>query len=582
MLKSPLGRFTSGIIVLALLLMGCEETTTSDLLLTNGRVYTFAWDEPALDGTPAANAPFDSTKGWSPNAEAIAIKDREIVFVGSATEAEEYAGSNTRRVNLKGATVLPGMRDAHVHIGDLGRALTQVNLKDVSSEAEIVEQVVTRAKETPQGRWIVGWGWDEGAFADNYPNKERLSERVPDHPVYLKGLHGFAGLANEMALERAGVTADTESPQGGTIGRYEDGTPTGIFRNRAVTLITDVIPPPSLDQKKEQVRTALQEMARSGYVGVHEAGADSLLVEAFESLARDDHLPIRVYAMLNGRNEPLIQSWLERGPETDPSDRLLARSIKFFYDGALGSRGALLLEDYSDKTGHRGVGDAEYGFDRDLAAEVMSAGFQVGVHTIGDAANRQTLNFIDSVYASNPDARNYRHRLEHAQVIHPDDLSRLGELDLIASMQPPHAVEDKDWAEERLGSDRMSGAYAWRTLRKNGADLVFSSDLPGSDHDLFYGLHAAVARRDKDKQPPGGWYSEESLTVEESIRAYSTWAAYASFLEEQTGTLQSGRWADLTVVDIDPMTTQPDNYGRLLEGEIQMTVVEGEIVYSRY
>jgi len=567
--------------VLTAVLMGCGQTEPSDLLLTNGRVYTFSWDEPALDGTPAADAPYDSTTGWAPDAEAIAIRGKEIVFVGSQSEAEAYVGSQTRRVDLEGATVLPGMRDAHVHIGDLGRSLTQVNLVGTESEFEIVERVVHRAKKTPEGEWIVGWGWDEGAFTDNYPDKELLSKRVPNHPVYLKGLHGFAGLANDMALHRAGVTADTESPQGGTIDRHEDGAPTGILRNRAVTLITDHIPPPTLDQKKEQVRAGLQEMARSGYVEVHEAGADSLLMAAFRSMAGEGQLPIRVYAMLNGRDESLIENWFERGPETNPSDRLVTRAVKLFYDGALGSRGALLLKDYADKPGHRGIGDQEYGFDHDLAAEVMNVGFQIGVHAIGDAANRQTLDFIDSVYTSNPETREYRHRIEHAQIIHPDDLSRLEGLDVIASMQPPHAVEDKDWAEDRLGSDRMVGAYAWRTLRRNGTRLAFSSDLPGSDHDLFYGLHAATTRRDKERQPPEGWYPEERLTIEESIRAYTTWASYASFLEEKSGPIQSGHWADLTVIDVDPMAMRPENYGRILEGEVQMTIVEGQIIYER-
>jgi len=575
------GQRIAAFFVLAAVLVGCGQTEPIDLLLTNGRVYTFSWDEPALDGTPAADAPYDSTRGWAPDAEAIAIRDKKIVFVGSESEAEAYAGSRTRRVDLEGATVLPGMRDAHVHIGDLGRSLTQVNLVGAKSESEIVERVVRRAKKTPEGEWIVGWGWDEGAFTDNYPDKEQLSERVPNHPVYLKGLHGFAGLANDMALDRAGVTADMESPQGGRIERYEDGTPTGILRNRAVTLITDRIPPLTLDQKKEQVRAGLREMARSGYVEVHEAGADSLLMAAFRSMAEEGQLPRRVYAMLNGRDESLVDDWLERGPEVNPSDRLVTRSVKLFYDGALGSRGALLLEDYADKPGHRGIGDEEYGFDHDLAAEVMNAGFQIGVHAIGDAANRQTLDFIDSVYTSNPETRDYRHRIEHAQIIHPDDLSRLEELDVIASMQPPHAVEDKDWAEDRLGSDRMVGAYAWRTLRRNGTRLSFSSDLPGSDHDLFYGLHAATTRRDKERQPPEGWYPEERLTVEESIRAYTTWASYASFLEEKSGPIQSGHWADLTVIDIDPMAMQPENYGRMLEGQVQMTIVEGQIIYEK-
>jgi predicted amidohydrolase YtcJ len=275
-----------------------------------------------------------------------------------------------------------------------------------------------------------------------------------------------------------------------------------------------------------------------------------------------------------------MRDWLERGPDVG-AGMFTTRSVKAYYDGALGSRGARLLEDYSDMPGHRGVSGDEYGFNEEIVADMMKAGFQVGIHAIGDAGNRETLDFIESVYQAEPDARDYRHRIEHAQVVHPDDFERFADLNLIASMEPPHAVEDKTWAEDRLGPERVKGAYAWRTLRLLGVPLTFNSDLPGSDHDIFYGLHAAVTRRDKGLEPVGGWYPEQRLTAEEAVRGYTVWAARSAFLEQVTGTLELGRWADITVMDVDPLAVGSVAPAELLDGSIVLTVVGGRVVYRK-
>jgi predicted amidohydrolase YtcJ len=259
---------------------------------------------------------------------------------------------------------------------------------------------------------------------------------------------------------------------------------------------------------------------------------------------------------------------------------LTTRSVKAYYDAALGSRGARLLDDYSDLPGHRGVSGSNYGFDFELAAEMMRAGFQIGIHAIGDAGNRETLDFLESVIAEGPEIRALRHRIEHAQVIHPDDLPRFAPSGIIAAMQPPHCVEDMSWAEDRLGPQRVKGAYAWRTLRQAGVLLTFSADLAGSDHDIFYGLHSAVTRRGKDRQPPGGWYPEEALTPEEALRGYTTWSAFAAGWEDRTGLLAPGRWADITVIDIDPLVVGKADPGRLLEGRILATIVGGSVVHD--
>jgi predicted amidohydrolase YtcJ len=259
----------------------------------------------------------------------------------------------------------------------------------------------------------------------------------------------------------------------------------------------------------------------------------------------------------------------------------VTRSVKAYYDGALGSRGARLLDDYADRPGHRGISGAGYGFDAALGAEAMKAGFQIGVHAIGDAGNREVFDFFETNFKASPGSAGNRHRIEHAQVIAPADMPRFARLGVIASMEPPHAVEDKTWAEERLGPQRIHGAYAWRTLRQNGARLTFNADNPGSDHSIFYGLHAAITRRDKQSQPEGGWYPDQRLTIEETVRAYTSWSAYAAFRENETGIIAKGRWADLTVMDIDPFALAGTTPERILAGRIVLTVVNGRIVYTR-
>ena len=577
---------TAWMALLLAAIAGCGEPAqqtppdSADLVITNARVYSLAWGEPAADGTPSADAPHDAD-GWHPDAEAVAVRDGRIVLVGSNAEVRELAGPETTVVALDGATVIPGLVDSHTHVFNLGAALSRVSLFGVDTEEEAVARIVEAARHVPEGEWIVGQGWDEGAWADRYPDLTLLTERVPNHPVYMRSLHSFAGWGNRLALQRAGITADTEAPVGGEIRRFENGEPNGLLLNRAVPLLENAIPPPDHETLKTRVLLALDRMARDGYVTVHDAGLDAAEMAALEDLEAEGRLPIRVYAMLSVRDADLARAWLDKGPDTDHDSFLVTRSVKAFYDGALGSRGARLLEDYSDAPGHRGVSGDQYGFDQALTAAMMQAGFQVGVHAIGDAGNRETLDFIESVYALDPDARAYRHRVEHAQVLHPDDVGRFAELDLIASMEPPHAVEDKAWAEDRLGPQRVRGAYAWRSLREAGARLTFNADNPGSDHDIFYGLHAAVTRRDKDREPAAGWYPDQAVTIEEAVRAYTAWSAYAAFREAETGMLAPGRWADLTVLDIDPFQVAADDPGALLEGDVLMTVVAGTIVHPR-
>ena len=572
--------------VLVLMIWGCsskdskpESKPVADLILTNGKVYSYTWDDPGPDGSPAADAPLQDGQ-WQPDAAAVAVKDGRILFVGSNEAVAVYQGQGTRVIDVNGATVLPGFVDSHAHVEGIGANLERVDLTAAQTEAEAVDLMLAQAQTVPEGSWVIGRGWDEGAWADRYPDKTLVTEKLPHHPAVMNGLHGFAAWGNQMALDRAGITAETKSPVGGEIVVDEKGNPTGLLMNNAADLLNDAVPAPDQTQIEARMLAGLEEMARSGYVAVHLAGVKSPSMAALKSLARQNRLKLRVYAMISAADRPLMEEYLEAGPFRSEDGMLMVRSVKAYYDGALGSRGARLLQDYSDKPGYRGVSGADYGFDQELVARLVVAGFQTAIHAIGDAGNRETLDFFETVSKQFPESLNLRHRIEHAQVVHPDDFQRFAQLKVIASMEPPHAVEDKTWAEDRLGPERIKGAYAWRTFRQKGVGIVFNSDLTGSDHNIFYGLHAAITRRDKQLLPPQGWYPEQALTAEEAIRAYTIWGARASFLEEETGTLAVGKEADLTVISIDPHNLDLANAGSLLQGQVVYTVVGGTLIYE--
>ena len=574
-------------LVFLALVAGCAEdpgeaarAEDASLILTNTRVYTLNWDEPGLDGTVMPNAPHDES-GWHPDAEAIVIKGSDILFVGSSHDAMEFRGGSSRVIDLAGATVLPGLVDSHTHTFGLGALLDQVNLVGVATEEEAVALIVERAKSVPKGEWIVGRGWDEGAWANAYPDKALLTAAVPDHPVFMDSLHSFGGWGNQAALDAAGITAKTEVPVGGEMRLGSDGQPSGLFLNQGVEMLRDAVPEPSRESLANQLLLGLNQMAADGYTAVHDAGLDTKAMSILEELEAADKLPIRVYAMLSLRDEDLIREWIEKGPDSDTDSMLVTRTVKAYYDGALGSRGARLLYDYADQPGHRGISGDGYGFNQALNARAMKAGFQIAIHAIGDAGNREAIDILENVFKEDPSTAGNRHRIEHAQVISPEDIPRLGPLGIIASMEPPHAMEDKTWAEQRLGSERILGAYAWRSLREAGASLTFNSDNPGSDHNIFYGLHSAITRQDKNQQPEGGWYAEQKMTTDEAVRGYTQWSAYASFREDKTGIIAAGRWADLTIMDADPFVLADESPGDILSGRILMTIVNGKIVYER-
>jgi predicted amidohydrolase YtcJ len=517
----------------------------------------------------------------APSAQAIAIAGDRVVWVGADDAAQKLFPLVKNKIDLGGATVLPGIIDAHTHLFELGKSLLRLNLKDVATEEEAVARVRERVRSTPPGEWILGWGWDEGKWAAHYPDNDALSRAAPDNPVYLVGLHSFAGWANKKALAIAGVTAATKDPDNGQIVRDEkSGEPTGILLNRAQGLVESQVPPMSLEQTKKAIELAAQESVRNGITSVHEARVSAMMIQAYRELLREGRLPLRIYVMLDGADQALVKEWLSRGPEIDSNHRLTIRAFKLFADGALGSRGAALLAPYSDAPQSQGVVTTSQGAIHDLTRRSLEKGFQVCTHAIGDAASRWTLDAYAQALRETPSAHDPRLRIEHAQVLAVEDIPRFSQLGVIPSMQPTHCTSDMGWAEKRLGAERVQGAYAWRSLLKTHVHQPLSSDFPGETLNPFYGIYAAITRQDIEGNPPGGWHAEQRLTLDEALRGYTLEGAYAEFEENQKGSIQVGKLADLIVIDKDIMQLEA-RPKEILSIRVKKTFVGGRLVFDQ-
>ena len=537
-----------------------QDRAQPDLLLVQARVVTM---DPA-----------------SPSAQAIAIAGGRITWVGTDAEAQRLFHSVKNTIDLRGATVMPGIIDAHTHLLELGKSLRRLNLKDVATEEEAVARVRERAASARPGDWILGWGWDEGKWAARYPDNDALSRAAPENPVYLVGLHGFAAWANKKALLIAGVSGATKDPENGRIFRDEKTMePTGILLNRAQELVESHVPPMSLEQAKKAIELAAQECVRNGITSVQEARVSAIMIQAYRELLREGRLPLRIYAMLDGADKTLVNEWLQRGPEIDPQHRLTIRAFKLFADGALGSRGAALLAPYSDAPQSRGVVTTRQAEIYDLTRRSLEKGFQVCTHAIGDAANHMTLDAYAQASRETPSARDPRLRIEHAQVLAPKDIPRFAQLGVIPSMQPTHCTSDMGWAEKRVGPERIQGAYAWRSLLKTQVHLPLSSDFPGETLNPFYGIYAAITRQDVAGNPAGGWHPEQRLTLNEALAGYTREGAYAEFEEKEEGSIQPGKLADLTVIDKD--ITQLESRPReILSIRVMKTFTGGKLVFD--
>ena len=530
----------------------------ADLVVLNGRIYT-------ADGT-------------RPVVDAMAVRGGRVIFVGDRAGARALIGSATRTLDLGGRTVIPGMTDAHAHVAGLGAALRNVDLVGTTSYAQVIARVVERAATTPKGDWIVGRGWDQNDWGDTrFPTHEALSRAVPDHPVYLERVDGHAGLANAMAMQRANVTKDAKDPTGGAIERDAQGNPAGVFVDNAQGLVEKSIPAATRAQTKQAISHAIAEMHRWGMTGVHDAGASPQVLELYEELGREKALNIRLYAMISD-NGAAIEAWFKRGPQNGLYDGMLwVRSIKLYQDGALGSRGAALLEPYADDPKTSGLLVSRPEHIQDVATRALKAGFQVNTHAIGDRGNRLVLDAFEAALKAAPTA-DHRFRVEHAQILHSDDIPRFATLGVIPSMQASHQTSDMYWAGTRLGETRLRGAYAWRSLIESGVVIPNGSDFPVELVNPLISFKASVSRQDAQNWPAGGWYPEQRMTRDEALKSMSLWAAYAAFQEKELGSLSAGKWADFVVLDQDIMRV-PD--AMLLDTRVLSTWVSGRAVYER-
>ncbi len=511
----------------------------------------------------------------NPEVEAMAIGSGKILALGSSKEIRKnFSGKEI--IDLERKTIMPGIIESHGHLLSLGQSFLELNLEGVKTPEEAVKKVKERALQSPAGEWIVGWGWDEGAWAKSYPDNRELSEVSPQNPVVLRGLHGFASWVNEKAPEIAGIIAATPNPPNGQIMKEpKTGRLTGILVNKAQNLLEKHIPPLSLDQMERALELAQEECLKFGLTTVHEANTTARMLEALRILNKKGKLKIRVYAMLDGTDGKLIESFLKAGSEID--SWLTIRCIKVFVDGALGSRGAALFEPYSDAPSIQGVIVTPEDTLYQLTVLALKSGFQVAVHAIGDRANKITLNAFKRAIKEVPSAQDHRLRVEHAQLVSLEDIPEFAPLGTVVSMQPPHCTSDMAWAETRLGKERIKGAYAWRSFLKTGVHLTLNSDFPGETLNPFFGMYAAETRMTPEGKPEGGWYPEQCLSREEVLKAYTIEAAYSGFEEKIKGKIQPGMLADFIVLS-DNILTIPIK--KLLDLYVKQTYIGGKLIYE--
>lgn len=500
--------------------------------------------------------------GW------IAVRNGRIDAAGTGQPPPAQ-----RKIDARGMTVLAGLTDAHAHLYGLGFALDTLPLTGTTSAAAVIDMVRRRAAERPAGEWILGRGWDQNDWeVMEFPTAAMLDAATTEHPVWLRRIDGHAGWANQAAMTHAGITSATPDPAGGKIHRDAAGNPTGIFIDAAMRLVDQVVPPPSPQLRKERIRKAAETIAANGLTEIHDAGAGAATITAIQELIAEGSMPIRVYLMLDN-DEQLMGEWLSKGPLIDYGGRLTIRSIKMYADGALGSRGAALLVPYSDDPDNQGLLLATEDRIADVARRARRAGFQVNTHAIGDRGNRVVINAYERAGITPSD----RFRIEHAQVISLQDIPRLSRRGIIASMQPTHATSDMYWAEERIGPERIKGAYAWRKLLDAGGQLALGSDFPVEDVNPLFGIYAAVTRQDQKGWPEGGWYPKERLTLREAIRGFTINAASAAFEERSRGTIEPGKLADFTIVEGN-LFEVPDR--DLYQVKVRYTIVGGEVVHD--
>ena len=534
----------------------------ADMIVVNGRVYTVDDSRPMVS--------------------AFAVRGGRIMFAGSEREVRSLAGPKTRILDVGGATVIPGMVDAHAHLVGLGNSLANVNLAGSLTYDEVIARVVARATDVKPGEWIFGRGWDQNRWPDKqFPTHAALTKAFPNNPVVLTRIDGHALLANAMAMRAAKITAATPDPSGGRILRLSDNSPSGVFVDNAEGLINRAEPSPTRDQTTKAILAAIAEANKWGLIGIHDAGEPRSVIDIYESLAKQGKYNLRNYVLISGDirhgHSSDVAHYTSIGPRSDLyNGRIWVRSIKLYADGALGSRGAALLAPYSDDAGNTGLLVTPPADLEKVAELALRRGFQVGVHAIGDRGNRVVLDAYDQALKAVPTA-DHRFRIEHAQVISPSDIPRFAQLGVIPSMQASHQTSDMRWAETRLGAERIKGAYAWRSLLNTGVIIPDGSDFPVEEVNPLISFHSAVSRQDETNWPQGGWYADQAMTRAEALKAMTIWPAYAGFQEKIMGSISPGKYADFVVLDQDIMIVPASE---ILKTRVESTWLGGKEVYN--
>ncbi len=567
--------FYWGVVTFLLVITACSspKKQSATLLIYGGPIYTV-----------------DSTQAM---VEAVATKDNIILFAGSLAEAEQYKTDSTQLIDLAGKTMTPGLIEGHGHFMGLGYNELNLDLINTTSYQQIVDAVAEKVKTTPPGEWITGRGWHQSKWEEmpeetvnGFQTHNMLSAVSPDNPVYLRHASGHAGFANAKAMEIAGLQIlskegiDQFEVVGGEVMRDPLGRPTGIFNERAQSLITKHIPETTPEKDAQAFELAVTACHRHGITGFHDAGIGRNTIALYEEMKSGGKMNIRLYGMLTGWDKELLNEWYEKGPMVDPDHLMTVRSVKLNCDGALGSRGAWLLESYTDRPGHFGHETLPMSFVEETALNGLQHGFQVCSHAIGDRANREILDRYEAAFTNMPDATNdHRFRIEHAQHLHPDDIPRFAELGVIPAMQAVHLSSDRSWAIDRLGEKRIKeGAYMWQSLLQSGVPIVNGTDVPVEPLNPIASLYASFSRKTLKGTPEGGYEPAEKMTREQALRSYTLDAAYGAFEEEIKGSITVGKLADFTIYNQDLMEVAEDEF---LNTEVVMTIFDGKVVYTK-
>lgn len=509
--------------------------------------------------------------------EALAFDKGRVLGVGEAASlAKQYP--DARKIDGQGRTLLPGLIDAHGHVFRIGFRQSEVVVTDTRTLAEAQARIKAYGQANPARQWIMGSGWNQVIWKlDRFPTAAELDAAIPDRPVTLRRVDAHAIWANTKALQMAGITRDTPDPVGGRIERDAKGEPTGILIDKAQLLLTKVMPPYTDAERRLALDSAMRHFASLGLTGVGDAGTGADEVRIYREFADAGKLTSRVYAMIFDVGDDYKKLSAQGPLKGYGNERFSLAAVKLFADGALGSRGAALLEPYSDDHGNKGLLFMDDAAMRAKVRTALKAGYQVNVHAIGDAANRQILDAFEAAYKEDAGGMARRNRVEHAQVVSLQDIPRFKTLGLVASMQPTHATSDMNMAEDRVGKERIKGAYAWQTFLKQGTVIAGGSDFPVESANPFFGLHAAVTRTDHEGKPIAGWHPEEAMTLPQALRAFTLDAAYAQHQEKSIGSLEPGKWADFILVDQDPFTAAP---GDIWKTKVLGTWLAGEQVYA--